>query len=242
MTFWGKLRFMMGMLSVVLLVGLLVLYLNNSMSTVHTPKADLKAEATTVGVDYPGLVVKQDITEGDKVTKGQVMFTVNSPQLVADLNSRAVEATSLPFTVEPGTQNIIVKANGDGVVEKINYRVGSYAPTGSVIATIDTIDTLYISAHFHLTPPDYARVKRGNEMNITFPDNTKLTATVYNISLVNDGGVVDTVVKARIKNPDDINSRFSIGTPVEASLKLTQRTWYQGLIDMGRKLFKPTAQ
>lgn len=240
MSLWGRLKFFCGTVVVFVIVGLLVLYLNDAMSTVRAQRAELGADTTTVGVDYPGLVTQQRVTEGDKVTKGQTLFVVTSSQLMADIANHTVSPATLPFDVDKAG-NIQVKANGDGYVQKIQYLQGAYVPGGAVIATLDTTTTLYISGHFHLSPPDYARLKKGNTMDVTFPDNSKVRAAVYSIALAQDGDTVDTIVKARLPHGTAGNFRFPIGTPVEASLKLTQRTWWQGLTHFLTKLFKPSA-
>ena len=243
MTFWTRLRFLFGIIFVFLIVGLLVLYLNNAMSTVHATKAQLSADATAIGVDYPGIITKQYVNEGDKVSKGQTLFMVNSPQLASDIANRTVETNTLPYKYDTKSQSIVITANDDGVIEKINNPVGSYVQGGSVLGSLDTLGTYYVSAHFHLTPPDYARLKNGNQLDVTFPDNSTATAQVYSISLVSDGGTVDTVVKGHVHGTSVSNSfRFPVDTPVEASLKLTQRTWYQDVTDFVRRLFKPSAQ
>ncbi|MBC7707683.1 HlyD family efflux transporter periplasmic adaptor subunit [Polaromonas sp.] len=241
MTFKNRLKFFLGLLTVFLIVGLLVLYLNHALSTVKTNKAALGADTITVGVDYPGLVSKQSVNEGEKVTKGQTIFEVTSPELAKDLANKSVVASALPFSVDPQTSNILVKATDTGVVEKINYLAGSYVPGGAVMATLNTVGSLYVLGHYNLSPPDYARVKKGNSMVVTFPDNTKLQATVYNIALAKDGDGVDTIVKARLPRANVADFRFPIGTPVDASLTLSQRTWYQDLNSFVRKLFKPAA-
>ena len=242
MNFWTRIKFFLGIVFVFLIVGLLVLYLNDAMSTVRANKAELGADATNIGVDYPGLLVEQRVSAGDKVSKGQTLFTVNSPQLADALSNRTVQTSSLPFDVDPKTRQILLKANNAGVVEKVNFLAGSYVPGGSVVATLDTANTLFISGHFHLSPPDYARLKKGNTMDVTFPDNGKAQARVYSISLAQNGDVVDTVVKARLQGANAADFRFPVGTPVEASLKLSQRTWWQDVTHFINKLFKPSAE
>ncbi|MEO8105317.1 MAG: biotin/lipoyl-binding protein [Candidatus Saccharibacteria bacterium] len=234
-------KFLMGLVFVLLLVGGLLLYLNNTMSTVHSYKAELRADAVTVGTDYPGLVVKQPVEEGDRVSKGQVLFEIRSPQLTASLADHTTTAAALPFTLDKTTGDIVFKASDDGVIQKINYRAGSYAPVGGVLATINTVGSLYVAGHYRLTPPDYARIAKGNALAVTFPDNSKVLAQVYNISVASNGNSVDTIIKGRLAHADINEFRFSVGTPVEASLKLTNKTWYQGLLDLGRQLLKPKA-
>lgn len=239
MKFTSKIRFIFGIIFVVFIVGALSLYLNGIMSVSQSSKAKLAADSTTVGTDYPGLVVKQNVEEGDKVTKGQVLFEIQSTQLNDALTKGAVTESSLSFSVDPTTNYIQLKANDDGVIEKIDYRAGSYVPAGGIVASVNTVGSLYVIAHFHLSPPDYARINKSNQVSLRLPDNSTQSATIFSIALVSNGDNVDTVVKARIKNADISDFRFSVGTPVEATLQLNQDNIFQGLITSIQRLFKP---
>jgi hypothetical protein len=104
---------------------------------------------------------------------------------------------------------------------------------------VNTLSSLYVSASFHLSPPDYARINKNSELSLVFPDNSEKQATIYSITLVPDGDNVDTVVKARLKSPDVGDFEFSTGTPVHATLQLTQAKWYQWVINDIQQLFKP---
>jgi multidrug efflux pump subunit AcrA (membrane-fusion protein) len=239
MKFTSRVRFIFGILIVVLIIGALSMYLNSTMSVSQSSKAQLAADSTTVGTDYPGLVVKQNVEEGDKVTKGQILFEIQSTQLNDALTKGLAKVSSLSFSVDPTTNYIQLKANDDGVIEKINYRAGSYAPAGAIIASVNTVGSLYVVAHFHLSPPDYARINKANKVNLRLPDNSTQTATVFSVALVSNGNSVDTVVKARISNADISDFRFSVGTPVEATLQLNQDNIFQGLFNSIQQLFKP---
>lgn len=242
MKFISRIRFIFGILIVILIVGALSMYLNNIMSVSQSTKAQLAADSTTVGTDYPGLIVKQNVEEGDTVTKGQVLFEIQSTQLNDDLTKGTVTASTLSFTVDPTTNYIRIKANDDGVVEKINYRAGSYVPGGGIVASVNTVGSLYVTAHFQLSPPDYARINKSNTISLRLPDNSTQTATVFSIALVSNGDNVDTVVKARIKNANISDFRFSVGTPVEATLQLNQDNIFQGLFNTIQQLFKPAGR
>jgi len=239
MKFTSRVRFLFGILVVVFIVGALSLYLNGIMSVSQSSKAVLAADSTTVGTDYPGLVVKQNVEEGDKVKKDQVLFEIQSTQLNDGLTKGAISASSLSFSVDPTTNYIQLKASDDGVIEKIDYHAGSYVPAGGIVASVDTVGSLYVSARFHLSPPDYARISKTNKVSLRLPDNSTQTATIFSIALVSNGDSVDTVVKARIKNADISDFRFSVGTPVEATLQLTQDNIFQGLVTSVLQLFKP---
>jgi hypothetical protein len=242
MKFTSRLEFICGILFVLLLVGALILYLNNSMSQSHSTKAELAADASAIGTDYPGLVVKQNVEVGDKVTKGKTLFELKSAQLTESLSNKTVSLSSLPFTVDSTTGNILIKASDDGVIEKLNYRAGSYVPAGGILATVNTVGSLHAVAYFKLSPPDYARISKSSKLSLKLPDNTSMEATVFDISLVSNGDHVDTVVKARIKDADISDFRFSVGTPVQATLQLSTTTWYQTIYNYVTQLFKPTGE
>lgn len=242
MTFGSRLRLIIGIIFVVAIVAALAFYLTSIMSVAKSTKAELDAASISIGTDYPGLIVKQNVEEGDKVTKGQVLFEIQSTQLNEVLTNGTVLASSLPFTVDPKTNYIQLKASDDGVVDKINYRAGSYAPAGGIVASVYTVKSLYVTAHFRLSPPDYARIDKTSKIDLRMPDNTTKQATIFSISLVRNGDSVDTVVKARLKNTDITDFRFSVGTPVEATMQLGKTTWYEGLITYITQLFKPLGQ
>lgn len=239
MKFTSRLKFLFGIIFVVLIVTALVLYLIVSMSTSRSYKAQLAADASSLGTDYAGTIVKQNVEEGDKVTKGEILFEIQSAQLNDSLHNGSVSAKSLPFSVDPTTENILIKAPDDGVVEKVFYHNGSFAPTGGIVATVNTVGSLYVVATFKLAPPDYARISRSSRVSLTLPDNTTLQATVFDISVVSNGDRADTVVKARIKDADITDYRFSVGTPVHATLQLSTPNWFQSIYTFLLELFKP---
>ena len=240
MKFTSRIKFFMGIVIVLIVVGLLVFYLINSMSVSHSSKAALAADASSIGTDYAGLVVKQNVEEGDKVQKGQTLFEIRSAQLNDAITSKTVVPRSLPFSIDPATNDILLKASDDGVVQKINYHQGSFVPTGGIVATVNTVGSLYVVANFKLSPPDYARISKNSKLEITFPDNTRMQATVFNIALASNEGHVDTVVKARLKNADISDFRFSVDTPVQATLQLSNAQWYQRVLDGIQQLLKPS--
>jgi multidrug efflux pump subunit AcrA (membrane-fusion protein) len=241
MKFTTRIKFFIGILIVFIIVGLLVFYLVSSMSVSHSSKAVLAADASSIGTDYAGLIVKQNVEEGDKVQKGQTLFEIASAQLNDAITNKTVAPSSLPFSINPSNNDILVKASDDGVVQKINYRQGSFVPSGGIVATVNTVGSLYVVANFRLSPPDYARINKNSKLEITFPDNTKMQATVFNITLASNDGHVDTVVKARLKNADISDFRFSVDTPVQATLQLNNAQWYQTVLDGIRQLLQPSA-
>lgn len=240
----GKIRFLFGIITVILVVAALAIYLNAQMSTARSNKANIEADSSSVGINYTGLVKKQFVEEGSTIKKDTPLFEIDSPSLKQDLSDKKVTTASLPFDLDPKSQNIILKANEDGVISKINYQSGSFVPAGGVIATVNTASSLHVVAYFSLSPPDYARINRDSSVKIKLPDNSTAYADIFDVRLVNnqDLDTVDTVVKARLQNTDVNDFLFSEGTPVQVELQLQQNTWYEGLFTYVKNLFKPQSQ
>ncbi|MDB5181035.1 MAG: Biotin/lipoyl attachment protein [Candidatus Saccharibacteria bacterium] len=237
----GKIKFFFGIIFVVLLVGVLTVFLNISMSTSDSVEATLDAQSRTIGTDYPGLVVKQNVEEGQKIAENEVLFEIESQQLNTDLASGALKEESLPFKLNPETKNIEIRSTNAGVIDEIFFREGSYIPASGVITTVYVLDSLFVTAHFQLAPPDYARIEDDSSLELLFPDNTKKEATITSVTLESskDEEKVDTVVKAKITDANMSDFRFSVGTPVDAKLHLRQDSWFQNIIKVIQDTFTP---
>lgn len=241
MKFSGRVKFFFGIIIVFAIVGVLTLVLYMNMSTSHSVQAKLDAQARSIGTDYSGLVVKQNVEEGQQVEKGQVMFEIDSAQLKQSLANGTVDAKTLPFSLDPTNNDIELRASNTGVIDTISFREGAYVPAGGVVASMYVLDSLFVTAHFQLSPPDYARIEKDTPIEVLFPDNTKKEAKITTINLESskDNQSVDTVVKANISDADMSDFRFSVGTPVNATLHLHQDPWYQNTLKFIQDLFTP---
>jgi hypothetical protein len=238
----ARLRLFFGIIFVIALVATLTLILSASMSTSNSVKASLAAQARSVGTDYPGLVVKQNVEEGQTVEEGDVLFEIDSQALKQSLDNGAVEADNLNVTINPDNNNIELRAANSGIVDEILFSEGAYIPANSVVATIYVVDSLYVNARFQLSPPDYARIDKNEPLELLFPDNTKKNAEITSVNLEKSENeeTVDTVIVAKIKDADMDDFRFSVGTPVDATLQLRQEAWFQNIVTFIRQLFTPT--
>jgi multidrug resistance efflux pump len=231
-----------GILVTILVVGALTLYLNNSMSLIRSYRAELAADSMQVGVDYPGQVVKQYVQEGDAVKAGAPLFEIRSPQFIAAIDGGGINMNGLNFRVTQDTHDIVLVAGATGVVRSVKVQQGSYVSAGEVIAAIDVLSSTYVVSYYRLSPPDYARIKKGAEVEVTLPDNTRTTAKVFAINLERKGEDVDTVVKARLGSADLKDFRFAVGTPVVSVLHFNDKPWYQTLLELTRSLFEPVGR
>jgi hypothetical protein len=235
-----RIKFFFGIIMVILLVGALSVFLTASMSVVESSKATLDARTRSIGTDYSGMVIKQNVEEGDTVENGEVLFVIESSQLKEALGSGRISRASLPFTLTKD-DSIELRANGNGKIDEISFREGSFVPTGAVVATFYAANSLFVTAHFQLSPPDYARINKTNRVELLFPDNTRKEATITSVSLESseNADTVDTVIEAQLNDADMDDFRFSAGTPVVVTLHLAQEKWYQNLVTFIQGLFTP---
>jgi hypothetical protein len=232
---------MIGVLAVIGLVVALFLYLNYSMSNIMSQSAVLDSDTYAVSVEYGGVIEKQHVQIGDTVKKGDPLFELKSSSLADALRVKQIDATALLFSLTPDG-NILITANNDGLVREVNFLTGAFAPSNSQIALIYIAYTQYVTTRYLLRAPDYARINRANPVSVTLPDNKKLDAKIFDISLQKDGEKVYTIVKARFDDNAVIPDTFSSGTPVSANWQLERSDWYQALIELGKRLIQPTSE
>jgi multidrug resistance efflux pump len=233
-----RIRLLFGCLLVIAFVGMLFVRLNYTMSRVHSQSAKLRADTYAVGTEYSGTVLKQYINEGSAVTAGQELFVIQSTVLASDLLTQQVSKSGLAFQLD-ANNNIILVANEDGVVTNIAYLQGSFVPANKEIATIAKANSLYIEATLQLTPSDYSRIRSGNVVDVTFPDNSKRPAYVFYVATVSNADTVQTVIRARLQNSGNLQRNFTIDTPASATLHLTGETLIEQIKDGFNRLVQP---
>lgn len=241
MRFLERVKFFVGLLIVITVVGLLFLALNYSMSNKSSLKATLETDAYAVHNDYDGVLRRQFVDPGDTVEEGDRLFEISSPSLTQSLKDDRVDRDSLLFEVADNG-NMILLANAAGTIQQINFSVGSYIETNSTIATVATQNARYIVAYYLLNAPDYARINRDNAVQVTLPDNTRFEAKVFDITLEQDGEQVFTVVRARLPENASILPTFTSGTPVSTSWQLENSDWQDALFDFVKLLIEPRTQ
>lgn len=237
----SRLRLFIGIVAVIGVAIGLFLYLNYSMSNITSQSATLESDTYAVSVEYGGVVEKQYVEIGDTVKKGDPLFELKSSSLADALQAKQVDATALLFSLTDAG-NILITANNDGRVRQVNFLMGAFAPSNSQIALIDIADTQFVTTRYLLRAPDYARINRDHPVSVTLPDNKKLNAEVFDISLQKDGEKVYTIVKARFADTAVIPETFSSGTPVSATWQLEKSNWYKALIELGKRLIQPTSE
>ena len=220
MTWRKRIGLAIGLLSVLVLAGVLTMYVNYTSGQVAGKSASLVAEDYPVGTDYSGTVTQQYVHVGDTVAAGQPLFEIQSAALERDLAQGLVNKDNLTHEVK-NDNTLVITATNAGLVDSIAYASGAFVPANSTIATVQQAGSMYVEADFLLTAKDYARIPPSAEIDITLPNNEQITAQVSQIKVSTEDGQARTIVKAYSPELADGTGVFAVGTPVQTTLHLT---------------------
>lgn len=222
MTWTSRLRLFGGLIGVLLLVGALTLMFNQRQNKAASLTATVAADQYQVGAAYGGTVTKQYVKEGEVVTKGQKLFTIQSVALQQDLaNGLKISGTDA-YDVDTSRATLTYKATVQGQVSNLKAKLGNSLGSGQDFAQISVTNSQYVQAQYLLSPGDYDRVTEGAPVSILLPNNRTISGTVTTIEVATDSGQARTDVRVdspALKDPA-LGHLAQPGTPVVATLQL----------------------
>ena len=221
MTWNNRLRLLGGILGIVVITLGLAMIFNHRQNEAHSFTAQVGADTYTVGADHAGTVIRQLVTDGDAVTKGQELFGVQSLQLKEDIANGLVVDDTLAYKVDRASGIITYYAVTGGTITKLNAQQGNSVPAGSGLATLYGTDR-FVTASFHLAPRDYARVLPGATARVVLPNDQVIAATVAKVSVASgqDGAVATLKVDAPQLLQLGQTTLSEPGTPVTVTVEL----------------------
>ena len=221
MTWANRFRLFVGFVVVLVVVLGCTLILSQRETEVDSRSASVMATTYSVGADYAGTVITQNVNQGDTVKAGQPLLTIQSATLAAALAAKTKVPTSTAYMVTaPGS--ITLLATQPGIISKIGAHVGGFVSAGSALATIDRAGSLYVLADFHLDPYDFSRVQKGAKVDLILPNQQQLTGTVARISVKTVGGKANASIEVHSAQlvRGTHNGLVMPGTPISATLRL----------------------
>lgn len=193
MNWENRLRLTLGVLGMFVLVAALTLIFNQRQNQIASYTGTVSADHYTVGADYAGTVVQQDVQQGQAVRQGQRLFVVQSLQLKESLRNGVKVANTEAYRVDAKRGQIAYYAVIDGRISELNARLGNSLAGGGSLATI-AADSRFVLANFRLVPRDYARVHPGSLARIRLADDQTVTGTVTDISATTgESGTMSTI-------------------------------------------------
>lgn len=139
---------------------------------VSTEDAKVNADFVSVTPQISGKLLELNVTEGDKVTKNEILARQ--------------EMNNLPDT---SVEQSLVRSPIDGIVVKKQGTVGELLSTGQTLITLVDPSKLYISANIEETK--LGKVKVGQPVDITIDqyDSEKFSGKVKSIGEVSNSAI-----------------------------------------------------
>ncbi len=239
MTWRNRIRLLVGLAVVAAIVAGATLVLNRREGQVSSVTASIKAVSYSVGSDYPGTVIKQDVQPGDRVAKGDPILSIQSAALATDIATRHAAPSSTAYKVATdGTMTLI--ATQPGVVSKADTSVGGFVGAGQRLVTIDRSGSLTVRAEFRVDPTDFARIERGAAVDIVLPNYQRIPGRVHIVHVHTVAGQADAVIEVTsdrlvLGGHDGL---VASGTPVTAILHLRDDGPFAGVSDSAHALME----
>jgi len=206
--------------------------------------ADLNATSVFLQKNYVksnanGYITKANVTQGQQVSEGQVLFEVKTKEAQAIGNSISALDTTFKFS---GLNKI--KASKHGYISQMNHQLGDYVQDGEALATISDRSSFVFLMQLPYDMRHY--ISMGETIQLTLPGGQKLDSRVASFmpsvdTVAQTQGVVlkvstdqqipeNLVAKARIVKSEKSNTQ---SLPKEAVLANETQTdfWVMKLIN-----------
>lgn len=222
MTWGNRFKLVFGVLMVIVFTFALTLVFNHRQNQVSSVKAQVAADVYDIGADHPGTVVEQRVKEGDSITKGQVLFVVQSLQLKEDLANGLVVQDTPAYRVDEARGMLTYLAVSDGTVHELEARQGNSVPANTPLATIYGGER-FINATFRVAPRDYSRLVPGAQARVVLPNDQVISADLDKIAVTSDadGAVVTAKLTSSQLAGLQQQTLAEPGTPVLVTVELT---------------------
>lgn len=231
MTWINRLKLWGGILGIAALVFALTVLFNQRQSQVASVSAAVDAPASTVGSSYGGVVTDVYVKQGQTVSAGDKLFTLNSVQLQQDVGNGLKPNSTEAYDINTQKGTITYKAVSAGYVASLDAEPGSFLTGGSSMAVVVADGQRTVTAQFELEPTDYGRVEQGASARIVLPNNQTVTGSVAGVEVkTNDEGKAITFVTIESSALTDpkLVTLTRLDTPVTAIMDLRDDGWLAG--------------
>lgn len=229
MSIKSGLKLVSSLFLVALICASLLIYVNANMATVESHSASLEFTSYALGSEYDGIISRQYVVSGDKVTTGQPLFEISSDVLKQRLSSGDTKPSDLNYKLT-STKDLIISAQNNGVIGKVNFVLRSFITSGQILATINDISEAKIKAEFNLSGPQYSKLSPSTPLIVTVAGGKKVPSTIKGISQKSKDGKTITTVTAAATKLDSDQTIYDNETPITMKLTLNTDIYYDRLV------------
>jgi len=127
-------------------------------SYIVSSQGSLQSNLYTIGIDYTGVILNILVKAGDRVSKDQPLVVLKSSTLIDRLNESKISKDDLIYDLT-SDNNILLKAQNSGVVDKVLFTQGSFIPANSEILNI-VDEGYFVTAKFTIPESDFYLIKK----------------------------------------------------------------------------------
>lgn len=184
-------------------------------SYIVSTQGELQSNAYTVGIDYTGVILNVLVKTGDTVTKDQPLVVLKSSTLIERLNEAKVSKEDLIYDLT-SENDIILKAQSDGIVNDIFFTQGSFVPANSEILTV--VDNEYfIQAEFTVPESDFYLITQDTPAVMSI-GNDRYKGTLQDFNVIkSENSLIYIEAKISPNNPNELQ-KYRIGSPMSTRL------------------------
>lgn len=232
MTWRSRFKLFGGIIAILAVVAVLTVVFNQRQSQTTSVSASIDADFYPVGIDYGGTLISSNFKDNQRVSAGDVLFTLQSPSLQADLAKGLIKPETVAYSVS-NDGVITLTAAVSGTIRDITAKPGSFVQAGQVLAKIARAGSLFVTAQFALTPRDYSRIANGAAVRVLLPNQMTVPGTVSSIDVATSHGTAETTLHVATEGLADgaYNGLVTPGTPVTATLALSDNGILAGVFD-----------
>lgn len=222
MTWFNRLKLLVGLVAVVAVAGVAVIQLNDDRGRATSTTAQITADSYSLGTPYAGTVVAQPAETGQPVAEGETVFVLDSPTLELEIAEGLIDPVDNPNIDPEG--HFLIRANTPGLLTETRVATGAFVQSSSELATVQADGTLVVEAEYELTASQYGRLSDRAPVTLLLPDGRELDGSTADVSVerTDDGTsrVVLGVVSDELTSLAREDRLLTTGTPVTAEVRL----------------------
>lgn len=158
-----------------------------------------------------GDVLSDSFEEGDEVTEGQILYTIDTTEAEKDVKSAQLSLDKAELTYEDAVEsesNLTVKAPTDGTITSLDVEVGDSVSNGQSIGTIRNSSVMSLVIPFNSADVDSLYVGETAEvtMDSTFETLEGTVTKISNVEQVTSGNMLVKYVTIDVDNPGGITT------------------------------------
>jgi hypothetical protein len=218
-----------GLLGVALVVSSVMVYRGHLDARVPASKAILQSTDYGIGVDYAGVLVRQNIQKGEMVKRGQLLGLLKSGTLIERIREAKLTAADLPYKLDKDN-NIELRATNDGIVQSVDYTSGAFVPGNHNIYEITSASQYFVTATFaRMSRVQVNDLSADKGVQLTFGDGKVMPARIRSIHITPNESTYNVELELIPASQPSVNN-VKVGEPLDATLILEEEDTYTRIV------------